>query len=66
MISKTFSPLTDGLLLAAFVQQRRQQLELTVADAAHLAGMEFSQWCALESGWIPPDECNTLRSVAGR
>lgn len=55
---------SDGLLLAAFVRQRRLQLELTVADAAHLAGLEFSEWCALECGWIPSDERNTLRSVA--
>lgn len=54
----------DCLLLAVFIQQRREELRLTTADAAHLAGLQFSQWCALENGWIPTIEHNTLRAVA--
>jgi hypothetical protein len=34
-------------LLAEYVQQRRQQLELTVSE---IAGIAFSKWCALDLG----------------
>lgn len=52
------------LLLAEYVRQRRQQLELTINDASELAGIAFSEWCALESGWIPQDR-RVLHSTSG-
>lgn len=39
--------------LARYTRQRREELGLTVERAAELAGMEASEWYALESGWAP-------------
>jgi hypothetical protein len=33
------------------------------SGAAELSGMELSQWCALEDGWVPGDQA-TLHSIA--
>jgi hypothetical protein len=49
--------------LARYVEGRRRQLNLLVQRAAELAGMEFSEWCALEAGWVPSDE-NTISAIA--
>jgi len=49
--------------LGRYVQQRRIDLGMTVAEAAELSGMEICQWAALETGWIPEDR-NLLCSVA--
>jgi transcriptional regulator with XRE-family HTH domain len=45
------------------VQRRRLNLGMSVERAADLAGMEVSQWCALEAGWVPNTLC-ILRAVA--
>jgi hypothetical protein len=37
---------------------------MTLARAAELSGLALSEWCALESGWVPED-MNTIRSIAG-
>jgi hypothetical protein len=37
---------------------------MTLARAAELSGLELSEWCSLESGWIPED-MDTIRSIAG-
>ena len=50
--------------LARYTHDRRQELGLTVAEAAELAGLEVSQWAALEDGWVP-EELATIRAVAG-
>ncbi len=50
--------------LARFTERRRQELGLSVAEAAELSGLELSQWCALETGWVP-DDLSTLRAIAG-
>ena len=50
--------------LARYVQKRRQELELSVAAAAELSGMELSEWHALEAGWVPEDRM-VLVSIAG-
>ena len=42
-----------GGALTRYIRQRRKELGLTQERAAELAGMELSQWCALESGWAP-------------
>ena len=53
-----------ALLLARSIQQRREQMGLSVEEAAYIAGIELSRWCALEGGWVPADENPILRSVA--
>ena len=40
------------------------ELGLTVGAAAELAGLEVSEWCALECRWVP-EELNVIRSIAG-
>lgn len=50
------------LLLSRSVRQRREDLGLTITRASELAGMAFSEWCALESGWIPSDRA-TLHAI---
>ena len=49
--------------LARYTSRRREDLGLTVTAAAALAGLELSEWCALEDGWVPEDLA-TLRSIA--
>ncbi len=53
--------------LARYIRQRRQQLGLTQERAAELAGMQLSQWCALESGWVPdmPEGMDMIQAIAG-
>ena len=47
--------------------QRREELGLSLERAAELAGLETSEWAALESGWwIPPsDNFPLIRAIAG-
>jgi hypothetical protein len=40
----TYRRRTWGRLFGGFIRGRREKLGLTVADAARLAGMEFSEW----------------------
>ena len=40
-----------------------EQLDLTIARAAELAGLEESQWIAIEDGWVPERRA-TLQAVA--
>ena len=53
----------NALALANTVQRRRQNLQTSVERAADLAGMQVSEWCALETGWVP-DTLGILRAVA--
>ena len=50
------------LLLSRCVRQRREALGLTITRASELAGIAFSEWCALECGWIPSDRA-TLHAI---
>ena len=50
-------------VLGRYVQQRRSDLGMTIAEAAELSGPELSYWAALEAGWVPQDE-NMLCSIA--
>jgi len=50
--------------LGRFAQKRRLELEMSVATAAELSGIELSEWYALEAGWVPEDRM-ILVSVAG-
>lgn len=48
--------------LSRYVRQRREDLGLTITTASELAGIAFSEWLALESGWIPGDRA-TLHAI---
>jgi predicted transcriptional regulator len=63
----TNKPTKSGRILVALancVQLRRQNLGMSIERAADLAGMRVSEWCALETGWVP-DTLGILRAVAG-
>ena len=49
--------------LARFTRERRGKLGLSLERAAELAGLELSEWCALESGWAP-DDMGTIQAIA--
>ena len=52
--------------LARYTRKRREELGLSLERAAELAGLEVSEWAALESGWVPnPDDIALIRSIAG-
>jgi hypothetical protein len=59
------SSLSNDLLLATFLRYRRQQMMLTLEDAADLAGLTIRQWKALESGWVPAPDSTQLYAIAG-
>jgi transcriptional regulator with XRE-family HTH domain len=50
-------------LFGSMVQDRREMIRCSVEDAARLAGMEPSEWAAIEAGHIPADPAK-LRSMA--
>ncbi len=50
--------------LARYTAKRRQELCLTVAQAAELSGLQLSEWYGLEEGWVP-EHLGTLRAIAG-
>ncbi len=49
--------------LARFTRERRGKLGLSLERAAELAGLELSEWCALESGWAP-DDMGAIQAIA--
>lgn len=49
--------------LTRYTRRRRQKLGLSQERAAELAGLELSQWRALESGWAP-DDMGTIQAIA--
>jgi hypothetical protein len=53
-----------ALLLARSIQTRRESLGLSIEEAAYVAGMEVSRWCAVEGGWVPAASDPLLRSIA--
>ena len=53
-----------ALLFSRYVQRRREDLGLSVQEAAHISGMEVSDWCALEGGRVPAKNDPLLCSVA--
>jgi transcriptional regulator with XRE-family HTH domain len=50
-------------LFGSMVEDRREAIGRSVEDAARLAGMESSEWAAIEAGHIPADPAR-LRSMA--
>jgi hypothetical protein len=61
--SKEQVRLHNAFVLARYIERRRRELNLLIQRAAELAGVEFSEWCALEAGWVPTDQ-NTISAVA--
>src|ERR1039458_8345795 len=53
-----------GRLFGSCIEKTRQAGGRSVEEAAHLAGMEASQWAAIEGGYVPADSTQ-LRSMAG-
>ena len=52
-------------MLAEAAYQRRQDLGLSIAEAAALSGLALSQWMALEEGaWIPEQDGPELLPLA--
>ena len=49
--------------LAGYIERRRRELNMLIQRAAELTGIEFSEWCALEAGWVPTDD-NTISAIA--
>jgi DNA-binding XRE family transcriptional regulator len=46
--------------LAAAIQARRVQFNMTIQQAAEFAGLGPKLWVDLESGWIPPQDDGNL------
>jgi len=51
-------------IFAKAIQYNRQARGLSVQDAAQLAGMEVSEWAAIEAGAVPRTE-GELYAIAG-
>lgn len=49
----------------AYIRQRRIELGLNRARAATMAGIDRSEWSAIEDGWVPTRDERLLRSIAG-
>ena len=61
----TMSCAKPCLMLAPSIQIRRQQLNLTIKQAAELTGIRVKQWSAIESGsWIPSCDESVWFSLA--
>jgi hypothetical protein len=54
---------TWGRLFGSLIQEGRQATGRTVEEAAKLAGMESSEWAAIEAGYVPTD-LSCLRPMA--
>jgi transcriptional regulator with XRE-family HTH domain len=50
-------------IFGSMIRERREAIGRSVEEAARLAGMESSEWAAVESGHIPADP-DRLRSMA--
>ena len=50
-------------LFGSMIQEGRQAIGRSIEEAARLAGMEASEWAAIEAGHIPAD-LGRLRSMA--
>ena len=51
-------------IFADAIREARQDVGLSVEDIAKLAGMETSEWAAIEAGYVPTRTAR-LRSMAG-
>ena len=53
-----------GRLFGFGIKEARKNACLTVEDASRMAGMEASEWAAIEDGFVLQD-INRLRAMAG-
>ena len=53
-----------GQIFGCCIEKTREAGGRSIEQAAHLAGMEASQWAAIEAGYVPT-EAAQLRSMAG-
>jgi hypothetical protein len=53
-----------GRLFGSCIERTREAGGRSVEEVAYLAGMEASQWAAIEGGYVPADSIR-LRSMAG-
>ena len=53
-----------GQLFGSCIEKTWEAGGRSIEQAAHLAGMEASQWAAIEAGYVPT-EASQLRSMAG-
>ena len=49
-----------GQLFGSMIEDRREMIGRSVEDCARLAGMEFSEWAAIEAGHVPSDPDRVL------
>jgi len=49
----------------AWIYRRRLEVGLSSGRAAEAAGLNLTEWQALEQGWVPTTDDNLLRSIAG-
>jgi transcriptional regulator with XRE-family HTH domain len=52
-----------GRLFGLFIQGRRNEASMSVEEAAGLAGMQVSEWMAIEDGYVP-QEMDRLRAIS--
>lgn len=58
-------PDSDQYLFGNSVQARREELGLSLFEAAELSGLTLFQWAAVEDGaWVPESQ-NVIRAMAG-
>ena len=53
-----------GQIFGCCIEKTREAGGRSIEQAAHLAGMEASEWAAIEAGYVPTDAAQ-LRSMAG-
>jgi transcriptional regulator with XRE-family HTH domain len=53
-----------GRLFGHGIRENRENAGLSIEQAAHLSGMEVSEWAAIEDGYVP-QTTDQLRSIAG-
>jgi transcriptional regulator with XRE-family HTH domain len=52
-----------GRLFGLGIREIRKGAGLSIEQAAHLTGIEVSEWTAIEDGYVPQDQ-NRLRAMA--
>jgi len=52
-------------IFASAIQNTRKAAGRSIPDAARLAGMELSEWMALEAGGLLPQTSEQLSAIAG-
>lgn len=65
-VSRTPSPVIRNAwreIFGSMIQERREAIGLSMDEAARLAGMESSEWAAVESGEVAAHQ-DRLRAIA--